>query len=187
MSSEVRRTVVGMLAMVTVAWAVLLIGSVAAPDASAGERNFTVNIERVLVNAGGGIRVEGTMDCTAAVEQMYPNPAERPDAVLVSVRWDAYQYVGRTKVIHGSYDPGIAHPCWVKGETGSQPWSTVSPYPEGALTWVYSPDGRFATGKIHVEAFGEGGWEVGGGAPTGETPDELYDWAQADLKAVRAR
>jgi hypothetical protein len=163
--------------------AIAVAPGVAAPSrANAEDAAFTITVDRVFVNQFGGIQVEGTMDCTAAVVAAYPNDADRPDMVLANPNWEATQYVGRTKVIRATYKSEIASPCYIKDEQGPYRWTTQTPFPDGQPTWLYSPDGKFGPGKIHVEAFGKGAGPI----PTVPFPD-LYAWGQADLKAQRAR
>ena len=163
-------------------------GGIARPAIALEERSFVVVADTVLVNNMGGIWVGGSMDCTAAVVEAYPIEADRPDMVLVNPNWEAYQYVGRTKVIHASYGSGIASSCYINPELGqgSCPcrWGTNSPFPVGLPQWVYSLDGKFAPGRIHIEVTGYGGWAVGGSE---DFPYSLWSFSQYDLKAVKAK
>lgn len=164
-----------MVALIVVV--VLLLGTVAV--VSATEAELYILADKVLVNKSGGITVEGSCDCTQAVVDRYgQDPAAHPDMVLLAVNWDAYQYVGRTKVVSAQYRAGIATPCYVKGQAGPYRWQTRFPFPIGDIQWVYSPNGKFAAGPIHVEVFSDG-----------SLADDvmLYGMSQADLRAVRPR
>jgi len=166
-------------------------------SATAEENGFTQVADKVLVNRAGGILVSGTCNCTDAVVAYYGSEDLIPDdlVVLVGVEWDAYQYVGRTKVIHAQYRSAIAHPCYVNpdavpppgGEWPSGPdyaWTTAYPYPVGGTQWVYSPDGKFGAGQIQVDVRYMAD-------PDPENPTfgdvYLYSWSHADLKAVKVR
>ncbi len=156
------------IAPILTATAALLLALPAAPALSAqlGEKSFTVTPTSVLVNQQGGITIAGTMDCGEAVQSAFASlepPAVVPAGlrVLNDVSWNAYQTVGRTKVIHAEYRPGIAHQCY----PGPGPWNTAYGYPVGTMQWVYSPDGRFVPGRIHVEISSGPGLSVFGGEP----------------------
>jgi len=161
--------------------AVLLVGltpAATAPPAEADEKGFDVVADTVLVNKSGGITIRGWADCTQAVVDTYgSDPNNHPDSVGMNVNWDAYQYLGRGKVIHAQYGSGIQFPCYIKGQTEPPRWETSYPYPDSGTQWVYSPDGKFAPGPIHVEVFGYGGF--------GDTA--IYSFSQYDLRAVRFR
>lgn len=170
------------------ALAALIGGMVALPatarPAAAQELPFSIVIDKAEVNQYGGIRVEGTADCTAAVEAYYPNPADRPDQVLIGPWWTATQYVGKTKAISVAYESGIARPCYIKREAGPYRWYTVTAYPDSHPTWLYSPDGKFSPGRVHIEVATNGGWEIRAGQPS-EAPYLLVNFSQFDLRAVK--
>jgi len=174
---------IGMLAVA------LALAGTGARRVDADEASFGAVADKAWVNKYGGIQVEGWWDCTEAVEQAYPVEADRPDSVLVNINWDAYQYVGRTKVVHASYESGIAGECYKKDEAGPYRWSTFSAYPMGQLIWMYSPDGKFASGKVHIDVKAVGGWAVYYDADALPFLYEggLYSFTQADLKAVRVK
>lgn len=151
----------------------------------ADEASFDAYADKAWVNKYGGIQVEGWWDCSEAVELAYPDAADRPDMVLTNVNWDAYQYVGRTKVVHVSYDSAIAGACYIKDQPGPYRWYTLSPFPVGEPMWMYSSDGKFAPGKVHIDVTAVGGWAIGGESFPYE--GGLYSFTQADLKAVRVK
>ena len=196
--------------LIPITAAVALLAALCAVPASAeklGEKSFTVTASTVLVNQRGGITISGTMDCSQAVNSAFSSlePPAAPPAgfkALTDVSWDAYQYVGRTKVIHAEYRPGIAHPCY----PGPAAWGTTYGFPVGTTQWVYSPDGKFTPGRIHVEIFsgpglavlGEPGVYCGPGvtiapmpclSPPGEEGAysyyEIYAMSGWDLRAER--
>jgi hypothetical protein len=176
-------------ALLSVLFVVLAVAGTGPRGADADEASFDAYADKVLVNKYGGIQVEGWWDCTEAVEQAYPEEADRPDSVLVNINWDATQYVGRTKVVQVSYDSGIAGECYKKDEAGPYRWSTFSDYPMGQPMWMYSPDGKFGSGKVHIDVEGVGGWAVYYDADPLPFRYEggLYSFTQADLKAVRVK
>ena len=163
------------------------------------------------VNRQGGITVNGTLDCTAEVADAYTWDPAVPDAanipantmVLVGVHWEAYQFLGRNKVIRARYDPGIANPCFnnnpaVGPVTAPWSWRTSYAFPVGTEQWVYSGDGKFAPGPIHIELVVEGvPFDV---VTVVESDDEtnhyvdtytdtygFYSFSGWDMKAVKAR
>jgi hypothetical protein len=140
-----------------------------AQPVKAAEYHFSVVVTKVWVNQSGGITIEGTADCTAALTD-----AGLVGPVYASVRWDASQTVGRNRVVTAGYDPGIAFEC----DAATSPWFTRYPYPVGTIQWVYSTNGRFTTGRIHVEIFGE--------AHPADGVD-FYAFDGFDLKATRYR
>lgn len=160
---------------------------------------FTVGT--VYLNKSGGITIEGSIACSA-----FPPP---PDDgwIVVNVDWDAIQYVGRKTALRASYRSGIGTVCWTESGTGPYAWTTSYPYPQGGTMWVYSPDGKFGSGTIHVDAFAHGGYTsvhqdfdpTGGWGPYAPGCDdrngdgfcvsthEYYGWAQADLRPVSVK
>lgn len=135
-----------------------------------GEYAFDMSATQALVNSAGGLFVAGQLSCPSATitqalsdaVQMAVNDgfteadnASLADgAVFANANWVATQYVGRTKVVTARYDSGIASPCY--GFPGGPPydWRTLYPYPVGGDQWIYADNGKFATGRIHVEIFG---------------------------------
>jgi hypothetical protein len=177
----VKRVIVPfILALIAVLLAALTPAATAPPAEAVEEwKNFDAVADKVWVNKFGGITIEGWADCTQAVEEKYPDAADRPEVVVVNVNWDAIQYVGRTKVIFAQHGSSIATQCY-PGEPGTNRWRTWSPAGE-APWWVYSADGKFAPGPIAVEVQGYGGFGEG------EDTVNLEMRSQAVLKAVRYR
>lgn len=173
----------GMLAVV------LALAGTGPRGVEADEASFDAVADKAWVNKYGGIQVEGWWDCTEAVEQAYPEEADRPDSVLVNINWDAYQYVGRTKVVQVSYESGIAGECYKKDEAGPYRWSTLSAFPMGQPMWMYSSDGKFGSGKVHIDVTAVGGWAVyyDSDPVPFRYENGLYSFTQADLKAVRVK
>lgn len=176
---------------------------------TASEHAMTLTVSRVYINGRGGIEVEGTSLCpvadlTAFEGQLYAN-----------ANWTAIEYVGRKTAITAAYDSAIAHPCWDSSQPGHGPyaWQTRYPYPSGAIQFVYSTNGRFSGGKIHIEAFSQAQTLVitQNFAPDGWTSFEgdfvpydadcvdnngdgwcvarhdWYGWAPADLRPIKVR
>jgi hypothetical protein len=180
------------------AFALLLALAVPSTPAAAygmHERTFPVTLTQVLVNRGGGITISGTLDCSAVVAEAYASAGlsiPEHTAIFVGVRWTATQYVGRAKAVTATYDPGIAHPCFNNDPAldvpvvGPWTWSTKNPYPQGGEQWVYSTNGKFASGPIHVEVAvieAEDGYTF---EVAGETYS-LYHWSTWDVRAVKTR
>ncbi|MFA6112192.1 MAG: hypothetical protein WDA75_25825 [Candidatus Latescibacterota bacterium] len=175
-----------LLAAITAA--IIPVGSASATDY---EHSFGSTVDQVLVNRYGGITISGTLDCTAAVADLYGGAANIPadTTVLVSKSWTATQYVGRNKVVTASYDSGIASVCYTNdpvfmGDAAEAPWpwSTLYAYPVGETQWVYSSTGKFGTGPIHVELTLEG-------VPltVGEDTHYFYDFSGWNLRATRVK
>ncbi len=173
-------------ALLGVLAAVLALADTGPRGAAADEASFDAYADKAWVNKYGGLLVEGWWDCTDAVVNAYPKEDDRPDSVLVNINWDAYQYVGRTKVVQVSYHSGIAGECYIKDQPGPYRWSTLSAFPMGQPMWMYSSDGKFASGRLHVDVTAVGGWAIGGAYPF---PNEngLYSFTQAELRAVRVK
>ncbi len=90
--------------------------------------------------------------------------------VVVNMNWEALQYVGKSKTVFAEYDSGIASICYTNMDESLFPdwvdldapysWETRYPYPTGTVQWVYSRDGKFAAGPIHIELTVIGGLTV---------------------------
>jgi hypothetical protein len=107
---------------------------------------FTV--DRVFVNRTGGITVEGLAHCPAlATSPAGPVP-------IISIDWNATQYIGRRTAIHGSYGSDIGKFCFdPEAEETPVRWTSMHPSGTGAATaWVYGVDGKFGSGTIIIEA-----------------------------------
>jgi hypothetical protein len=159
------------------------------------EHSIGATVDQVLVNRYGGITVSGTLDCTDAVAEIFGSMESIPadTTVLVSKSWTATQYVGRNKVVTASYSSGIASVCYTndpafmqEAEVAPWPWSTRYAFPVGETQWVYSSNGKFATGPIHIELTIEGVPLV---ITNGENTDThyFYDFSGWDLRTTRVR
>jgi hypothetical protein len=157
------------------------------------EHSFTGTVDKVLVNRYGGITVSGTMDCTAEVAAIYGGEENVPadTTVYVGKQWTATQYAGRGKVITASYSSGIASICytndpavmaWPGYSEAPYPWSTLYGFPVGETQWVYSDNGKFGAGAIHVELTLEGS-EL----QAGEDTHYFYDFSGWNLRATKVR
>jgi hypothetical protein len=168
--------------LATAATAILPAGGASAEDFGY-EHSIGATVDQVLVNRYGGITVSGTLDCTAVVAEIFGGAENIPadTTVLVGKSWTATQYVGRNKVVTASYSSGIASVCYTndpvfmqEAEVAPWPWSTRYGYPVGETQWVYSSNGKFATGLIHVELTIEGVPLV---ITNGENTDTHYFYA----------
>lgn len=118
------------------------------PSATSGRfeiSSFTV--DRVELNANGGIRVFGTVWCPA----VEGTPFESMN--IVGMDWQATQYVGRRTAIHATWSSDQGLSCWVP-DAGPVTWRTMSSasrLPDGEW-WVYGTDGRFGSGSIVIQA-----------------------------------
>jgi hypothetical protein len=182
-------------------------------DDEFAEHVMQLTVDRVYLNSRGGIEVEGTSWCPDAADVLI---GDFEGDLYADARWTALQYVGRKgAAITASYDSAIAHPCWVGSDPDHGPysWQTRYPYPDGSLRFVYSVNGKFGSGWIHVEAtsstetvlvtqsFAPGGWTSWDG--TYVPYDEFgvdndgdgwsvgrhawFGWDPADLKPIRVR
>jgi hypothetical protein len=179
------------------------------PEEDTGfEHAMSVTVSRVYLNGGGGIEVEGTTLCRAAGLGI-------EGQLVADAHWTAIEYVGRRTAITATYDSAIAHTCWDSSHPrhGPYAWETRYPYPSGAIQYVYSTNGRFSGGRIHVEAFSQtealiitqnfapAGWTSfeGDFVPYDADCEDnngdgwcvahhfWYGWAQADLRPIRVR
>jgi hypothetical protein len=176
----------------------------------------------VLVNKTGGITVSGTLDCAAAVNAYdwsgLGGSLGNPPAnltILVNVSWTAYQPVGRKTMLQATFGSDHKDPCYntyadpnygpvCGGDTGSScRWITSNYTSTSTPVYVYSPQGKFAPGAIHVDVSsaepdgyvlidGNQQCELGG-APSsceieGANPMTLNIFQRSgyDLKATRA-
>jgi len=173
--------------LAAVAAAMLPVGSASADDY---EHSLVSTVDQVLVNKYGGISVSGQLDCSVQVADIYGGAEFIPadTSVFVSKNWTATQYVGRGKAITASYSSGIASVCYTNDPgmyygdvTAPWPWSTQYAYPVGETQWVYSSQGKFGTGAIHVELTIDGVLTV--------DPDThfFYDFSGWNLRATRVR
>lgn len=162
------------------------VGSASAQDY---EHSFSSTVDTVLVNRYGGITVSGTLDCSAEVAEIYGGNIPADTSVFVSKSWVATQYVGRGKVVTARYDSGIASVCFTNdpgmyyGDTTAPwPWSTLYAFPVGDTQWVYSRNGKFGAGAIHVElTIDSVPLTVGADTHT------FYDFSGWDLRASKVR
>ncbi len=124
---------------------------------------------KVLVNKTGGITVSGTMDCAAAVNAydwtdltgIATPPANL--TIMVNVSWTAYQPVGRQTMLQATFGSDHKEPCYntnenlnygpvCGGDTNpSCRWITSNFTSTSTPFYVYSPQGKFAPGPIHVD------------------------------------
>jgi hypothetical protein len=168
--------------------AILPVGSASAENY---EHSFDSTVDQVLVNRYGGITISGTLDCSTQVADVYGGAANIPEntTVFVGKNWTATQYVGRGKVVTASYSSGIASICYTNDPgmyygdvTPPWPWSTLYGFPVGETQWVYSSNGKFTAGTIHVELAVDSS-ELAVGADT----HYFYDFSGWDLRATRVR
>lgn len=175
------------------------------------EHEMAVVIDQVLLNRNGGIQVLGAARCDATDligDGLWVY--DQDGQIIANANWDAIQYVGRRGAITASYDSGIGFVCFDTSDPGAWgSWGTFYAYPSGAPQWIYATNGKFGTGKIHIDADANSGltvvtqgWLPGEsywGAPYDPSCDGLdgdgfcavghdwYGWAQADLKPTRVR
>jgi hypothetical protein len=167
------------------------------------EQAIYATVDLVQVNRMGGITVSGSLDCTEQVAAIYGGAANIPldTMVLVNMNWDALQYVGKNKTVFAEYDSGIASICYTNLDPSLFPdwvdlvapysWDTRYAYPVGTVQWVYSRDGKFAAGPIHIELTASGGlsvYEESDPPGNGEWFDYyLYDFSGWNLRATKVR
>lgn len=160
--------------------ALVLVGGAALPaHADTFEHSFTVAATQVLVNRYGGITVSGIIDCSAAVSDIYGSSVPNDLSIYFGKNWRATQYVGRGRAINAEWNSGIATDC--SAPTFTAAWGTQYAFPSGATQWVYSSQGKFQAGAIHIEVWSDS--EIQVGADTWL----LAGWSGADLRAVKVR
>ena len=168
--------------------ALALLGAAAVPASATGyvEMSLDATIDEVLVNRTGGITMSGTLDCADVVTEAYGSAVPANTTVFASVDWSAYQYVGKNKVVYAEYASGMASICYTNDAsmaTYANVWRTTYPFPMGGTTqWVYSRDGKFTQGPVHIEL------RI---APVTFVYDDVeyafYNLSGWDLKAVRLK
>lgn len=153
---------------------------------------------QVLVDRLGGITVSGTVDCTAEVEAAFPGGVPANLTVLAAVNWWAYQPAGRRKMIHAANNPSHAWTCYNSspdpqlgpvcgGSAGPCRWITSNYGTSSTPFYVYSLDGRFVRGWIHVDTQGTGGYVILGGERREDLDlTDMFALVGYDLRAVRA-
>lgn len=159
-------------------------------SADSYEHSFTGTVDQVLVNRYGGITVSGTLDCSEQVAAIYGGVENIPadTTIYVGKQWTATQYVGRGKAVTASYSSGIASVCFNNnpalevGTSAPWTWATLYGFPVGTTQWVYSDNGKFSAGAIHVELTLEGS-EL----QVGEDTHYFYSFSGWDLRAVKVR
>ncbi len=148
--------------------------------------------DKVLVNKTGGITVSGTMACAEAVSaydwtdlggSLGVPPKDL--TILLNVSWTAYQPVGRKTMLQATFGSSHKDPCYNTdddqpsgtGGTLTEPCRWISSNINSTSTpfYVYSPQGKFVPGRIHVDIFSgdPDGWIVIGGelqCESGGTP-----------------
>ena len=191
-----RRRVLAALVAVSAALASVIAASSSATAADT-EQAIYATVDLVQVNKAGGITVSGSLDCTDQVAAIYGGAANIPadTMVLVNMNWDALQYVGKTKTVSASYDSGIASICYTNMDASMFPdwvdldppysWDTRYAYPVGTTQWVYSRDGKFVAGPIHIELNAYGSLSV---FEDSQWVDYyLYDFSGWNLRATKVR
>ena len=181
------------------------LATVVVPSSSATaadiEQSIYATVDRVQVNKMGGITVSGSVDCTDQVAAIYGGDVDSIPAdtiVVVNMNWDALQYVGKGKTVFAEYDSAIASICYTNMDESLFPdwvdlvapysWETRYPYPTGTVQWVYSRDGKFAAGPIHIELTAIGGLTVTEGSdPPQDVEYFLYDFSGWNLRATKVR
>lgn len=183
------------------------VATVVAPSGSATaadtEQAISATVDLVQVNRAGGITVSGSLDCTDQVAAIYGGTGNIPDdtLVMVNMNWDALQYVGKNKTVFAEYDSGIASICYTNMDPSLFPdwvdldapysWDTRYAYPVGTVQWVYSRDGKFAAGPIHIELTANGSlsvYEESDPPGDGQWVDYyLYDFSGWNLRATKVR
>ena len=109
-------------------------------DTITGFQLDVLTADRALVNKNGGLTIEGRISCDS-IDGLPIDP-------YVGISWGATQYVGRKGAITARYDPAIAHNCI--GDP-SVPWRTLGPGTQNKVMWIYAPNGKFASGSVHIE------------------------------------
>jgi hypothetical protein len=157
-------------------------------SASAVPYGTTQAVDGVKVNKTGGVTAWGTVDCTAEVAAYFaPGAIPANTVVLTNESWVARQSVGRKTVLQATYESNYANPCFdnrVGAGDGPYPWMTSQFNSTDTPYYVYSPNGVFKTGMIHVDLKSEGGiLEVDGQfvADLG-----IFQLTGFDLRATRA-
>ncbi len=159
---------------------------------------ITVVPTQALVDRLGGITISGTSDCTTEVRAAFPGGIPDKLTVAVGVNWTAYQPAGRRTMIHASFAANMAKPCYNRyaafgprcgGGAGPCPWIT-SNYSSGDTPfYVYSLDGKFVRGWVHVDVEVEGGAVFFDGVyqeSLSEAFRDMFTLAGYNVRAVRA-
>lgn len=197
-----RRRLLAALVAVSAAIATVVVPSSGATAADT-EQAIYATVGLVQVNKAGGITVSGSLDCTDQVAAIYGGAEKIPDGtlVMVNMNWDALQYVGKNRTVFAEYDSGIASICYTNLDPSLFPdwvdldapysWDTRYAYPVGTVQWVYSRDGKFAAGPIHIELNVYGSLTVVEESDPPGDPQAvdyyLYDFSGWDLRATKAR
>ncbi len=149
---------------------------------------ITTTVDSVLVNKTGGITVFGTMDCTAEVSAYYGGSIPANVTVGASTDWTAYQPAGRKTMIQASFASNHLQTCFNNnpslgpnqplcgGSNGPCQWLTSNYGTAFTPFYVYSPNGRFKTGAIHVDLQTAGYDEYA----------DMFNLSGFDLNATRA-
>lgn len=151
-----------------VAAVVAMVGFGVTGLASAATQGFT--IDKVLVNKAGGITASGTVDCSAAVLEMWGSFENVPAnwSVVVNVDWTANQPVGR-RMLTAQLQDSQASPCWANDDEFLDPGRCVEQSPGiwypcrwdssnwGDSGWIYG-NGKFGTTLTSVDAVLIGGY-----------------------------
>lgn len=169
--------------------AVSALGLILGGTASAIPNGTTQTVDSVLVNKTGGITASGTVDCTAEVTAYFaPNPIPADTMVLVNESWTASQRIGRKTMLQATYGSNYANQCFDNTASSSgapYPWMTSQFNSTDTPFYVYSPDGAFKKGAIHVDLTSEGGYLIVNGQFVGQITD-VFAVTGFDLKATRA-
>lgn len=196
-----RRRLLAALVAVSAALAAMVAPSSSATAADT-EQAIDATVDLVQVNKMGGITVSGSVNCTDQVTAIYGGTDNIPvnTMVLVNMDWDALQYLGKTKTVFAEYDSAIATICYTNMDPSLFPdwvdlvapysWDTRYGYPVGTVQWVYSQDGKFAAGPIHIELTAQGGLTVQEFDSNGNPQDVdyyLYDFSGWNLRATKVR
>ena len=162
---------------------------------STNEVSFTVAATHVYVNRAGSITVDGTFDCSPAIAEAEARILDEDfegqtvdfsvDPIMVGTSWTATQYAGRSAV-NASYNPGIANAC------GGGTWQTLYPFPQGGQQWVPGTNGKFTSGRIVIDVYGEGSMtihvlESGTSTVLATYEFDLYAWSENYLRAARIK
>lgn len=197
-SRVVRATSALAVAVVAVAASPIAVGAATAPSAPT-----QASVDKVLVNATGGIMMWGKLDCGKAVADHYGGSVPADVSVSAHIDWTARQPVGRTTMLVATYSQqGFEWSCFNNNADGSHgpvcgegtgqgacPWLTSRDASNKAGWWVYAPNGKLTRGPIHVEldvaGFSGNGSAVVGGVAQPVTVGVTIAPLAFELKARR--
>ncbi|MFM8303204.1 MAG: hypothetical protein ACKOA9_02715 [Actinomycetota bacterium] len=167
---------------------ITLLGPGALGSAGAIPNGTTQTVDGVAVTKTGGITAWGTVDCTAEVTAYFADlgtPIPADTMVLANESWVAYQAVGRKTMLQATYQSHYANPCYSNTAEPPYPWMTSQYDSSDTPFYVYSSNGVFKTGAVHIDLTTDGGHLIVNGEYQGKVMD-VYHVSGFDLRATRS-